>query len=67
MDWFGKAISWTVAIGFAMMGVYVGLLILRIAIGVAGFLLGSSIGTIVLAVIMWEWWKRNRDKFEQLF
>lgn len=64
MDIFGKVLSLTVAIGFGLMGFYVGLLILRIAIGVVGFLLGSALGTIVLAVIMYYWWKANKKKFD---
>ena len=62
MDWFGKAVAWTVTAGFVLMGVYVGLLILRMAIGVAGFMLGSSLGTLVLALILWCWYKKNKDK-----
>jgi len=64
MDWFGKAISWTIAAGFCLMGVYVGLLILRIAFGVAGFLLGSSLGTVLLAILLWNWYKRHKDNFK---
>jgi len=64
MDWFTKAMSWTITIGLGLLGVYVGLLILRIAIGVAGFLLGSSLGTIVLALILYHWWKANKDKLD---
>lgn len=62
MDYFSKAIQWTLAIGFGMIGIYVGLLILRVAIGVAGIMLGSSFGTIVLALIIWHLWKKNKDK-----
>lgn len=64
MDWFTKAISWTIAAGFCLMGVYVGLLILRIAFGVAGFLLGSSLGTILLAMLLWSWYKKHKDDFK---
>ncbi len=62
MDWFGKCMMWTIAIGFGLMGIYVGLLVLRIAIGVAGWMLGSSIGTILLAIILITLYKKNKDK-----
>ena len=64
MDWFSKAISWTLAIGFALMGVYVGLLILRIALGVAGVMLGSSIGTILLAIFLWMAYKKFKGNLD---
>lgn len=64
MDIFGKALAWTMAIGFALMGIYVGLLILRIAIEVAGFLLGSSLGTLVLVFLLYFWWKAIKDKLD---
>lgn len=64
MDIFGKALAWTMAIGFALMGIYVGLLILRIAIEVAGFLLGSSLGTFVLVFLLYFWWKAIKDKLD---
>lgn len=62
MNLFEKAFAWTIAIGFALMGVYVGLLVLRVSIEVAGFLLGSTLGTIVLLWIMWCIYKRFKDK-----
>lgn len=63
MDFFGKAVYWTIVAGFILMGVYVGLLVLRIAIGVAGVMLGSSAGTILLAILLWMAWKKyNKDK-----
>lgn len=65
MDWFGKAISWTLAIGFGLMGVYVGLIILRIALGVAGVMLGSGIGTILLAIFLWMVYKKVRSNFDR--
>ena len=65
MEWFGKGIYWTIAIGCAIMGMYVGLLVLRIAVEVAGWMLGSSFGTIMLAFILWEVYKRSRDKISK--
>ncbi len=62
MEWFSKAMSYTIAIGFALMGVYVGLLVLRLAIGVAGFMLGSALGTVILAMVMWHWYKKHKEK-----
>lgn len=62
MNLFEKAFAWTVAIGFALMGIYVGLLVLRISIEVAGFLLGSSLGTILLLWVMYMLYKRFKDK-----
>lgn len=64
MDWFEKAVSWTIAGGFILLGIYVGLLVLRIAIGVAGFMLGSSVGTIFLAIILWGFYKRHKNNFK---
>lgn len=62
MNLFEKAFAWTVAIGFALMGIYVGLLVLRVSIEVAGFLLGSSLGTIVLLWIMYMLYKHFKDR-----
>lgn len=62
MEYFTKAFAWTVAIGFALLGVYTGLLVLRISIEVAGFLLGSTIGTFALLWIMWKLFQKYKDK-----
>lgn len=67
MDWFAKAMTATIMIGFGLLGFYVGLLVIKIAIDVAGVLLGSSIGTLLLAWILWKLYKANKDKFERLF
>lgn len=67
MDWFAKAMTGTIMLGFGMLGFYVGLLVIKIAIDVAGVLLGSSIGTIFLAWILYKLYKANKDKFEKLF
>lgn len=52
MDIIRKACAWTITIGLAMMGIYLGLVILRVAIDVAGFMLGSTIGTILFVLVM---------------
>ena len=67
MDWFAKAMTATIMIGFGLLGFYVGLLVIKIAIDVAGVLLGSSIGTLLLAWILYKLYKANKDKFEKLF
>ena len=63
MDYFGKALWTTVGIGFGLLGFFTGLLIVKVAIDVAGVLLGSSLGTILLAFVLYELYKHNKDKF----
>lgn len=60
MDMFEKCFYWTLAIGFGALGIFVGLLVLKIAIGVAGFLLGSSTGTLVLAWFLWKIYEHHK-------
>lgn len=67
MDWFGKAMTGTIMLGFGLLGFYVGLLVIKIAIDVAGVLLGSSIGTLLLAWILYKLYQKNKSKFEKLF
>lgn len=67
MNWFEKGIHYTIMAGLFLLGIYIGLLVLRIAIGVAGFLLGSSLGTIVLIIFVYRWYKKNKDKFRTGF
>lgn len=49
---FEKAVGYTVGIGYAVFGVYIGLLILRVAFEVAGLLVGSLLGTIVFLLMV---------------
>lgn len=62
MNLFEKAFAWTVAIGFVLLGIWAGLLVLKVAIGVAGFMLGSTVGTIVFLLIMWKLYETIKDK-----
>lgn len=62
MNLFEKAFAWTVAIGFVMLGIWAGLLVLKVAIGVAGFMLGSTVGTIVFLLIMWKLYETIKDR-----
>lgn len=64
MEWFDKLFSWTIMIGFGTLGIMCGLVVLRVAVGVAGVLLGSTLGTLILAWILWKAWKRY-DKSRQ--
>lgn len=57
MDWFGKALTLTLTCGFALMGIYVGLLILQLGVEVVETLLGSALGTIMLMVAIWVAYK----------
>ena len=62
MEWFDKGLTWTIRIGLTAIGVIVGLCILRIAIAVAGVMLGSGIGTIFLGLIAWSMYKSYRKE-----
>lgn len=65
MDWFEKAFATTLMVGFGCLGVLTGLLVLRIAIGVAGALLGSTIGTLALAWILWKIYDHHKKNKEE--
>lgn len=67
MDWFAKAMTATIMIGFGLLGFYVGLLVIKIAIDVAGVMLGSSVGTLLLAWILYKLYKANKDKIDNIF
>ncbi len=54
MNYFNKALTWTIRIGFAIIGIMVGLVALRVCIAVAGVLLGSTLGTILLAYVVYR-------------
>lgn len=58
MEWFDKFFSWTLMVGFGTLGVLCGLLVLRVAIGVTGILLGTTFGTFIVAFILWRAWVR---------
>lgn len=62
MDYFGKALWWTLAIGFGMIGIWAGLVVLKVAIGVVGYLLGSTIGSFLLVMILIGVYKKYLDK-----
>lgn len=64
MDYFGKAFYMTIGIGFGILGFFTGILLIKVAIEVAGALLGSSLGTILLAWILYTLWKKNKDKIK---
>ena len=64
MDWFEKAFATTLMVGFGALGCMTGLLVLRIAIGVAGAMLGSTIGTLALAWILWKMYNHHKNKQE---
>ena len=61
MEFFGKALAWTLMIGFGLIGVWAGLSILNVAIGVVGYLLGSTLGCFVLALIFIGVYKKLTD------
>jgi Na+-driven multidrug efflux pump len=60
MSYFDKAFDLTMRIGFGALGIFLGILLLRITLEVAGFLLGSTLGTIVFAGLLYAWYKRYR-------
>lgn len=62
MKYFTKAFAWTVAVGFALLGIYAGLLAFRIGVEIAGFLLGSTLGTFILLWIMYRLYEKYKDK-----
>ena len=64
MQWFEKTFYTTLAIGFGMLGVFAAAFVLRVAIGVVGIMLGSSLGTIALAFLLWkgcDYWRKSRE------
>lgn len=61
MEWFNKAFQIVMNAGFAVLGVLCGLIVLRVALSVAGALLGSVFGTILLIVIVWSFAKGFHD------
>ena len=61
MDIFTRALRWTMLAGMFLLGIWTGILFLRVAISVVGFLLGSSLGTVILALILWHWYERHKD------
>lgn len=62
MDSFEKAFVITMQIGFGALGFFVALLLLRITIEVAGFLLGSSLGTLIFAWILYKLYRRYQKR-----
>ena len=62
MDAFDKAFGVTMQIGLGTLGFFVALLLLRITIEVAGFMLGSSLGTLIFAWFLYKAYKRYRKR-----
>ncbi len=60
MGYFDKAFDWTMKIGFGALGFFLAILLLRITLEVAGFLLGSTLGTLVFAWLLYAGYKRYR-------
>ena len=56
---FQKAMMTTLTIGFGVLGVYVGLCLLRVAIEAAGWMLGTTFGTVVLAIVLWRMYEKK--------
>lgn len=61
MEYFDKAMHYTFMIFFGCLGVLVALCVIKIAIEVVGFMLGSTIGTLILGWIAWRYYKRYRE------
>ena len=59
---FDKALATTLMVGSAAFGIYVGLCILRVALEVAGTLLGTSFGTILVALLIYKFYERKWKK-----
>ena len=57
LDWFGKALYWTLVGGFFIMGIVTGLAMLQIIAVIAGGLLSTSVGTVILLYIVWRLYK----------
>lgn len=62
MEWFDKLFHWTIMVGFGTLGVLCGLLVLRVAIGVTGVLLGSTFGTLIVGFVLWRAWTRYEKR-----
>lgn len=58
MEWFDKAMHYTFMVGFGALGVLAALCVIRIAVEVVGFMLGSTLGTLILAGIVYHCYKR---------
>lgn len=60
MNYFDRVFDWTMKIGFGALGFFLAVLLLRITLEVAGFLLGSTLGTVIFAWLIYMWYKRYR-------
>lgn len=69
MKHFKSALAYTLLIGFTILGVLTGLALLKIAIGIVGAMLGSAVGTILMAYILWKaikcFWKTSKENKER--
>lgn len=62
MEWFDKMMHYTLMIGFGALGVLAALCVIRIALEVVGFMLGSTLGTILLGLVVYHWYKRYKNE-----
>lgn len=54
MAFFGKILYWSFVAGIIVTGVLTMLALAKIVFGVVGLMLGSTLGTIVLAIVIYK-------------
>lgn len=63
-DLFDRAFALTMKFSAIMLGVSAGLCALRFGLNVAGFLLGSALGTLIFIVIMYKLFEHIWNKYK---
>ena len=57
LEWFSKALYWTLAIGFGLLGVVAAAVILKVAFAMTCALLSTYVGTVILAILVYRAYK----------